>query len=151
MSEPRGMGTVLALWFLVPALLMKTGMSLMSIFNTRFVSENIDGIPVSAFNEVAQTNYLTAFQLLGLAHLPGITFGFIAAIWLRRFIPLAAGLLLAESFARRFLLGDNPLLWFTEGPKIGINFVLMALLAAALVAAVLDPTRRAPMETKILT
>jgi hypothetical protein len=134
----KGLGTILALWLFVPVLLMKTGMSLMSIFNTRFVSESVDGIPVSAFNEIAQTHYLTAFQLLGLAHLPGIAFGFVATIWLRRFIPLAAGLLLAEAFARRFLLGDNPLLWLTEGPKIGINFVLMAMLAGALIASLLD-------------
>jgi hypothetical protein len=138
MSEPRGLGTILALWLFVPVLLMKTGMSLMSVFNTRFVSENVDRVPVSAFNEVAQEHYLTAFQLLGLAHLPGILFGFVAAIWFRKFLPLAIGLLLAESFARRVILGDNPLLWFTAGPSIGINFVLMAMLAAALGAAVLD-------------
>jgi hypothetical protein len=138
MSDPRGLGTILAIWFFVPALLMKTGMSLMSIFNTRYVSENIDGIPVSSFNDVAIFEYVKVFQLLGLAHLPGIVFGFIAVIWLRRFIPLAAGLLLAESLARRVLLGDNPLLWLTDGPKIGINFVLIAMLAAALVLAVTD-------------
>jgi hypothetical protein len=138
MSEPRGLATVIAIWLMVPALLMKTGMSLMSIFNTRFVSENIDGIPVSGFNEIAQTHYLTAFQLIGLAHLPGIFFGFIAAIWLRKFIPLAAGLLLAEALTRRLLLGDNPMLWFTQGPSIGINFVLMVMLAGALVLSVTD-------------
>lgn len=149
MSEPKGFGTILAIWLFVLALLMKAGMSLMSIFNTRFVSEDIDGIPVSAFNEVAQTHYLMAFQLLGLGHLPGIAFGFIAAIWYRRFIPLAAGLLLAEAFARRILLGDNPLLWLSEGPKIGINFALMAMIAAALIAALLDPTRRASTDTKL--
>lgn len=131
-------GTILALWLLVPALIMKTMMSLMSMFNTRFVSEHVDGIPVSAFNEVAQGHYLTAFQLLGLAHMPGILFGFIAAIWFRKFLPLAIGLLLAESLARRAFLGDNPLLWLTEGPKIGINFVLMAMLAGALVLSVTD-------------
>ena len=130
------LGTIVALWLFVPALLMKTGMSLMSMFNTRFVSENIDGIPVSAFNEVAQTHYLTAFQLLGLAHLPGILFGFIAAIWFRKFLPLAIGLLLAESLVRRVFLGDNPLLWLSEGPKIGINFILLAMLAAAFVLSV---------------
>lgn len=113
-------------------------MSLMSLFNTRFVSENVDGIPVSAFNAIAQTEYLQAFQLLGLAHLPGIAFGFVAAIWLRPLLPLAIGLLLAESFARRILLGDNPLLWFSQGPQVGINFVLMAMLAVALVAALVD-------------
>lgn len=132
----RNLGTILALWFLVPALTMKTIMSLMSIINTRFVSENIDGIPVSKFNEIAQTYYLTAFQLLGLAHLPGILFGFAAAIWFRKFLPLAIGLLLAESFARRIILGDNPLLWLTEGPKIGINFVLIAALAVAFVLSI---------------
>jgi hypothetical protein len=130
------LGTIVALWLFVPALLMKTGMSLMSMFNTRFVSENIDGIQVSAFNEVAQTHYLTAFQLLGLAHLPGILFGFIAAIWFRKFLPLAIGLLLAESLVRRVFLGDNPLLWLSEGPKIGINFILLAMLAAAFVLSV---------------
>ena len=123
MNDQRGLGTVLCIWLLVPTLLMKTGMSLMSLFNTRFVSENIDGIPVSAFNAIAQTEYLQLFQLLGLAHLPGIAFGFVAAIWLRPLLPLAIGLLLAESFARRILLGDNPLLWFSQGPQVGINFV----------------------------
>lgn len=137
----KNLGTILALWLFVPALIMKTVMSLMSIFNTRFVSENIDGIPVSAFNEIAQFEYLKAFQLLGLAHLPGIAFGFIAVIWFRRFIPLAAGFLLAESFARRILLGDNPMLWLTEGPKVGINFVLMTALALTLVLSVTSRNR----------
>ena len=141
MNDQRGLGTVLCIWLLVPTLLMKTGMSLMSLFNTRFVSENIDGIPVSAFNAIAQTEYLQLFQLLGLAHLPGIAFGFVAAIWLRLLLPLAIGLLLAESFARRILLGDNPLLWFSQGPQVGINFVLMAMLAVALVAALVDRLR----------
>jgi hypothetical protein len=138
MNDQRGLGTVLCIWLLVPVLLMRTGMSLMSLFNTRFVSENVDGIPVSAFNAIAQTEYLQAFQLLGLAHLPGIAFGFVAVIWLRPLLPLAIGLLLAESFARRILLGDNPLLWFSHGPQVGINFVLMVMLAVALVAALVD-------------
>jgi hypothetical protein len=138
MNGQRGLGTVICIWLLVPTLLMKTGMSLMSVFNTRFVSENIDGIPVSSFNEIAQEEYLQLFQLLGLAHLPGIAFGFVAAIWLRPLLPLAIGLLLAEAFARRILLGDNPLLWFSQGPQVGINFVLMAMLAVALVAALVD-------------
>ena len=103
MNGQRGLGTVICIWLLVPALLMKTGMSLMSLFNTRFVSENIDGIPVSAFNEIAREEYLQLFQLLGLAHLPGIAFGFVAAIWLRPLLPLAIGFLLAEAFARRFI------------------------------------------------
>lgn len=141
MNEPRGWGTVAAIWLLVPALLMRTGMSLMSIFNTRFVSESIDGVPVSAFNDIAQAAYLQAFQLLGLAHLPGIAFGLVAAIWLRPLLPLATGLLLAEAFARRILLGDNPLLWFSQGPQVGINFVLMTMLALALVASLLDRVR----------
>lgn len=55
MSGSRRWGAVIAIWLAIPALLMKTGMSLMSIFNTRFVSENVDGIPVSSFNEIAQT------------------------------------------------------------------------------------------------
>ncbi len=135
MSEPRHWGTVIAIWLAIPALLMKTGMSLMSIFNTRFVSEHVDGIPVSSFNEIAQTEYLQAFQLLGLAHLPGIAFGFVAAIWLRPLLPLATGLLVAESLARRVLLGDNPLLWLTDGPKVGINFVLLVMLSAAFLAS----------------
>jgi hypothetical protein len=138
----NNLGTLLSLWLFVPVLVMKTGMSLMSIFNTRFVSEQVDAIPVSAFNELAQTHYLTAFQLLGLAHLPGIAFGFIAAIWFRKFLPLAIGLLLAESLARRFLLGDNPLLWIVQGPRLGINFALIAMLAGALVFALLNPARR---------
>lgn len=140
----KNLGTILALWLFVPALIMKTVMSLMSIFNTRFVSEKVDGIPVSDFNDIAREEYLNAFQLLGLAHLPGIAFGFVAAIWFRRFIPLAAALLLAESFARRILLGDNPLLWLSEGPKIGINFVLMAMLAAAFVLSVTDRSSKSP-------
>lgn len=131
-------GTILALWVFVPALIIKTVMSLMSIVNTRFTAETVDGIPVGAFNEIAQAKYLTAFQLLGLAHLPAIAFGFVAAIWFRKFIPLAAGLLLAESLARRVLLGDNPLLWFSEGPKIGINFALIMALALAIVLSVTD-------------
>jgi hypothetical protein len=101
MSGSRRWGAVIAIWLAIPALLMKTGMSLMSIFNTRFVSENVDGIPVSSFNEIAQTEYLQAFQLLGLAHLPGIAFGFVAAIWLRSLLPLATGLLVVEALARR--------------------------------------------------
>ena len=141
MNGQRGLGTVICIWLLVPTLLMRTGMSLMSIFNTRFVSENIDGVPVSAFNAIAQTEYLQAFQLLGLAHLPGIAFGFVAVIWLRPLLPLAIGLLLAEAFARRILLGDNPLLWFSQGPQVGINFVLMSMLALALVAALVDRVR----------
>lgn len=138
MNFQQGWGTVISIWLVVPALLMKTGMSLMSIFNTRFVSENIDGIPVSSFNEIAREEYLQAFQLLGLAHLPGIAFGFVAAIWLRPLLPLATGLLLAEALARRILLGDNPFLWLSEGSQVGINFVLMVMLAMALVAALLD-------------
>lgn len=131
-------GTILALWVFVPALIIKTVMSLMSIVNKRFTAETVDGIPVGAFNEIAQAKYLTAFQLLGLAHLPAIAFGFVAAIWFRKFIPLAAGLLLAESLARRVLLGDNPLLWFSEGPKIGINLALIMALALAIVLSVTD-------------
>ena len=136
--------TILALWLFVPVLIVKSMMSLMSMFNTRFVSEKVDGIPVSAFNEVAQTHYLTAFQLLGLAHMPGILFGFVAAIWFRKFLPLAIALLLAESVVRRVFLGDNPALWLTDGPKIGINFVLMAMLAGALVASALNRSGSRP-------
>jgi hypothetical protein len=142
MTEPKGLGTILAIWFFGPALVLKAMMSVMSVINTRFAAEDIDGIPVSAFNEIAQVEYLNAFQLLGLAHLPGIAFGFIAVIWFRRFIPLAAGLLLAESLARRVLLGDNPLLWITEGPKIGINFVLIVMLALAVVLSLTDRSGR---------
>lgn len=90
---------------------------------------------------MAQLAYLKAFQLLGLAHLPSIAFGFIAVIWFRRFMPLAIALLLAESLARRVVLGDNPLLWFSEGPKTGFNFWLMVLLALALCAALVDRVR----------
>lgn len=53
-------------------------------------------------------------------------------------MPLATGLLVVEALARRVLLGHNPLLWLTEGPAVGINFVLLVMLFAAFLASMAE-------------
>ena len=125
-------GHVLAIWFYVPVLVMKTGIALGTIFNSRNAVQEADGIPLDSFGAGGAETVVALFAIWGLAQFVISVFGILALIRYRAMIPLMFTLLLLEHLARKWILTAHPVVTTGTPPGLYINYALLALMIAGL-------------------
>ena len=127
-------GSWLAVWLLVPLVLMKLAMGANVMINTRDVIQGVDGFPLSSFSAQAQAALVFTFQAWALGLFLLAALGLVALVRYRAMVPLVYLLLLLENGGRKLigLLSSEPLTTSTAAaPSIGslINLGLIAALA----------------------
>lgn len=125
-------GHVLALWFFVPILILKTGIALGSLFNGRAAAQSADGIPLDSFGIRGAETVVTLFAIWGLSQLMFSVLGVLALVRYRAMIPFLFLLFLVEHVARRWILLAQPVARTGTPPGLYINLVLLALLIVGL-------------------
>jgi hypothetical protein len=125
-------GRKAALWLFAVIVLMKTVMSLNSIFNGRYVASSADGIPLETFTPAGAQAVVTLFAIWGLAHLTLCALCVIVLVRYRTLVPLMFALLLLEHIARRVIVWLMPIARTGTPPGLAVNLILLALIAAGL-------------------
>lgn len=142
-------GYWLAIWLLVPVVLLKLAMGfnvagLNPWISNRFIAESADGIPLDSFGVEAASTVMFMFASWGIGLLLLSLLGLVALIRYRAMIPLIYLLLSLEQFGRKGLALVSPIIREavkTEGvaPGVLINWGLMTVLAVGLVLSLARP------------
>lgn len=142
-------GYRLAIWILVPIVLLKLAMGfnvagLNPWVSNRMVAERADGIPLDSFGVEAASTVMFMFASWGLGLLLLNLLALIALIRYRAMIPLIYLLLSLEQFGRKGVAVMSPIVRETartEGfaPGALINWGLMIALAVGLVLSLAGP------------
>jgi len=125
-------GYKLGLWLFGLLTLIKTAMSLNSIFNGSYVASSADGIPLSKFGADAAQTVISLFAIWGLSQLMLALFGLVILVRYRRLVPLMFGLLLLEQLSRRAILHALPIIRTGTPPGSFVNALLLAITIAGL-------------------
>jgi hypothetical protein len=102
-------GHWLALWLLVPVMLMRAVEGVNSIVMTRQVATGADGIPLASYDPAAAATVVALFALLGLYGLILPLLGTMALIRYRTMVPLLYLLLLLVQLGSRAILMLDPI------------------------------------------
>src|SRR5438105_1179417 len=97
-------GHWLAIWILVPVVLLELVISVNSIILTRMVAMGADGIPLDRFSAEAATTVISLIVLLGFSRLLLALLGVMALIRYRAMIPFIYLLLLVLQLGSKALL-----------------------------------------------
>lgn len=125
-------GHPLAVWLLVPVVLMKTGIALSTIFNGRAAAQSADGIPLDSFGAGGAQAVVALFAIWGLAQLVFSVLGVLALTRYRAMIPSLFVLLLVEHLVRKWILLVKPIARTGTPPGPYINLALVALMIVGL-------------------
>jgi len=125
-------GSKLALWMFGLVVLMRVGMSLVSIFNGYQTASTADAIPIDTFTPAGAQAVVSLFALLGLGQLMLCLLGILALVRYRAMVPLMFLLLLLEFLGRRLTLLFLPVVRTGTPPGLFVNLVLLALMIAGL-------------------
>ncbi len=126
-------GHRLALWLLIPVVVMKTGIALGTIFNGRNAAQSADGIPLDTFGPTAVQAVVALFAIWGLSQLVFSVLGILALVRYRALIPLMFTLLLLEHLARKLILLVKPIVRTGTPPGTYINLALLAVMIIGLI------------------
>jgi hypothetical protein len=135
-------GHWLAIWFLVPLLLVKAVQGVNSIVLTRMVATNTDGIPIDRYGAAGAQTVLALFALLGLYGLLLPLLSAVALIRYRAMIPLVYLMFLFVQLGSRILLLVQPIERASAMP-IGLP-INLAILAFTLVGFAFSLVERRP-------
>ena len=122
-----------ALWLFGLLLLMKSMMSLNSIFNGYFVATSADGIPLDTFTPAGSQTVVSLFAILGLSRLMLCLLGTLALVRYRAMIPLLFALFGLEYLGGRLILQLIPLVRTGTPTVTTVNLVLFASISIGLV------------------
>lgn len=123
-----------ALWVLGAYLALKLAMSVNMIANGATVAQTADGIPLDRFSPAAVREVLLLFALVALGQLALVTVGLLALLRYRAMVALVFVLLIAESVARRLVVGAFAVeRTASGGTGTWINLGLIAALVAGLI------------------
>jgi hypothetical protein len=139
-------GHKLALWLFALLVLMKLGMSLSAIFDGYNMAWSADGIPIDTFTSGGAEAVVSITALLGLSHFLLASLGVLALIRYRAMIPLMYVLLLAEYFAKKWILLVHPIVRTGTSPSTYVNLVLIALLIVGLALSLRTKVHRQRQE-----
>ena len=131
-------GNKLAIWLLVPIVLMKLVMGagaagLNPWVSNRFIATNADGFPLDTFGVEAASVVMFLFASWGLALLVLNLLGIVVLIRYRAMIPLMYVLLSIEQFGRKGISLVSPIVKAVETGGISFGFLINSGLMAALV------------------
>jgi hypothetical protein len=125
-------GHPLAIWLLIPVVIVKTGIALGTLFNGRGAAQSADGIPLDSFGAAGAAAVVALFALWGLSQLVFSVLGVLALTRYRAMIPFVFVLLLLEHLARRWILLVKPIVRTGTPPGTYINLVLVVLMVVGL-------------------
>ena len=138
-------GRKAALWLFALLVLMKSAISLNSIFNGHSVATSADGIPLDTFTPAGAQAVVSAFAAWGLAQLVICLLCLLALARYRAMIPFMFALLLLEHLSRRLLFWLMPIVRTGTPPGFYVNLMLLALMVAGLA---LSLRSRASLQTE---
>ena len=122
-----------ALWIFALLVLIKTGISLGSIFNGYQAASGADGIPLDTYTPVGAQAVVSLFALLGFAHLVICLLCVAALARYRSLIPFMFALLLFEHAGRKLILYILPIARTGVSTGFVVNLVILALIIAGLI------------------
>lgn len=125
-------GSRLAIWLFAVLVLMRTVMSLNSIFNAHLVASSADGIPLDTYTPAGARTVVALFALLGLSNLMIALLCILVMVRYRALIPFMFALLLLHHLGRRLILEVMPIERTGTPPGFTINLVLLALTVVGL-------------------
>jgi len=131
-------GHWLAIWILIPVVLLELVISVNSIVNARSVAMGADGIPLDRFGAEAATEVISLFVLLGFARLLLALLGVMALIRYRAMIPFIYVLLLVLQLGTKALLLLHPAIRSIGHNSAAGSAVILALIAMLLTGFVLS-------------
>jgi hypothetical protein len=131
-------GHWLAIWILVPVVLLELVIGVNSIINTRTVAMGADGIPLDRFDAEAATTVISLFALLGLSRLLFGLLGVMALIRYRAMIPFIYLLLLLLQLGSKALLLLHPAIRSIGHNSASGTTVILVLIAMLLTGFVLS-------------
>ena len=121
-----------ALWLFGALVLLKSLVSLSSIFDGRDVAVSADGIPLDAFTPAGAQAVVAAFAAWGLAQLTVCLLGVLILARYRSLVPFMFALLLLEHLGRRLLFQLMPVAGTGTPPGFFVNLIILALMVAGL-------------------
>lgn len=139
-------GHWLAIWILVPVVLLELVIGANSIVNTRSVAMDADGIPLDRFSPEAATAVISLFALLGLSRLLFALLGVMALIRYHAMIPFIYLLLLVLQLGSKALLLLHPAIRSIGHNSAAGSAVILALIAMLLTGFVLSLLGKADPE-----
>ncbi len=121
-------GHKVALWLFAVLVLMKSYISLTSIFDGRDAAISADGIPLDTFTPAGAQAVVSAFAAWGLAQLFICLLCLLVLARYRAMIPFMFALLLLEHLCRRLLFWVMPIVRTETPPGLYVNLILTALM-----------------------
>lgn len=134
-------GHRLAIWLLIPIVVVRLIMGANSILFTRAIATSADGIPLGGFNAGGAEAVISLFAVLGLSLLMLALQGVLVLIRYRAMIPFFYLLLLVQELGPKALALAHPMA--RSGAGTGAAFVL-AMLAMTLIGLVLSLANKSP-------
>ena len=125
-------GAKLAPWLFALLLLLKTVISLNSIFNGYSVATSADGIPLDTFPPGAAQTIVSDFALWGLSQFMLCLLGILVLARYRSMIPFMFALLLLEYSSRKLILHFLPVVKIGTPPGFYVNLILLTLMIVGL-------------------
>lgn len=125
-------GHKLALWLFGLLMLMKTAMSVNSIFLGHKVATSADGIPLDTFPPAAAGTIISMFAIWGLAHLMICLLCVLVLFRYRAMVPLMFAFLLLEHLGRKLVLHYLTIARSGAPPGNYVNLILLAVMIAGL-------------------
>lgn len=125
-------GHKVALWLFAVLVLMKSAISLSSIFDGRDVAISADGIPLDTFTPAGAQAVVSAFAAWGLAQLIICLLCILVLARYRATVPFMFALLLLEHLSRRLLFHVMPIVRTGTPPGFYVNLLLTALMVVGL-------------------
>ena len=136
-------GYKLALWLFGLLVLLKTGISLGTIFNGHAAASSADGIPLDTFTPAGVRTVVSLFALWGISQLMICLLCVLVLVRYRAMVPFMFALLLLEYLSRRLILQIMPVDTTGASPGHFINLGLLALMIVGLALSLWrngDPT-----------
>jgi len=133
-------GHRLAIWFLVPIILLRGLIGFNSIFFARSVATSADGVPLDSFTPAAAGTVLALFALLGLFSLLLALLGLVVLVRYRAMIPFLYLFLLAQEVGNKAVLLAYPVTRSASSGMPAGSIVVFTILAMTLVGFALSLT-----------
>jgi len=140
-------GAKLAPWLFALLLLLKTVISLNSIFNGYSVATSADGIPLDTFPPGAAQTIVSDFALWGLSQFMLCLLGILVLARYRSMIPFMFALLLLEYSSRKLILHFLPVVKIGTPPGFYVNLILLTLMIVGLALSLWSRGNRQVLES----
>lgn len=125
-------GSRLALWLFGMLVLLRSIISLNSIFNGDIVASSADGIPLDTFPPDGAQTVVSLFANLGLSNFMICLLCIVVLVRYRALIPFMFTLLLLQHLSKKLILQFLPIVRTGSPPADVINLVLLTLMVAGL-------------------